>query len=68
MDADHIDKAINLILIAPMIVGIASALAAMTPTPKDDKFLGKLRKALDVVALNVRHARNAEAGPKLRDK
>lgn len=66
MDADSIDKVINILLIAPMVVGVASALAALTPTPKDDTFLAKLRKALDVVALNVRHAKNA--APQVRDK
>tara|TARA_B100000287_G_C20141933_1_gene586557 strand:+ start:371 stop:565 length:195 start_codon:yes stop_codon:yes gene_type:complete len=34
------------------IVGSASVLAKLTPTPKDDAVLAKVKKALDKVALN----------------
>lgn len=64
--SESIDKAIDIILIAPYVIAAASAIAALTPTPKDDKFLGKLRKVVDVLALNVKHARNEHAG--IRDK
>jgi hypothetical protein len=41
------------------IVTAASAVAAATPTPKDDKFLGKIYRVIDVLALNVGHAKDA---------
>ncbi len=34
------------------MVGAASVLAKMTPTPKDDAVLAKAKKALDKLALN----------------
>jgi hypothetical protein len=39
------------------IVTGASALAALTPTPKDDTFLGKAYKIIDWLALNVGKAK-----------
>lgn len=41
---------------AIQVVGVASALAAYTPTLKDDHFLAPLRKWLNVIALNVKNA------------
>lgn len=38
------------------VVGAASAITALTPAPGDDRFLGKLRRALEIVALNIGHA------------
>lgn len=43
------------------IVGAASAVAAATPTPKDDNLVGKLYRVLDCLALNIGHAKE-EAG------
>ena len=40
------------------IVTGASALAALTPTPKDDSFLGKIYKIIDWLALNIGHAKD----------
>lgn len=40
------------------IVTGASALAALTPTPKDDTFLGKAYKLIDFLALNVGKAKD----------
>jgi len=40
------------------IVAGASALAALTPTPKDDSFIGKLYKVIDFLALNVGKAKD----------
>jgi|GEM_PF-5902782 len=34
------------------MVGAASVLAKLTPTPKDDELLAKAKKALDKLALN----------------
>ncbi len=43
------------------VVTGASALSAMTPTQKDDKFLGKAKRVLDIFALNVANAKTAAA-------
>ncbi len=40
------------------IVTGASALAALTPTPKDDSLFGKLYKVVDFLALNVGKAKD----------
>ena len=45
-------------LIISAIVFIASAIAAITPTPKDDKLIGKLYKIIDVCALNIGSAKD----------
>ncbi len=39
------------------IIAAASAVCALTPTPKDDAFFQKVRSFLDVLALNVGQAR-----------
>ena len=36
-----------------MIVTVASLVAASTPTPKDDVWIGKLYKFIDLLAINV---------------
>ena len=45
-------------LIISVLVTIASAIAAITPTPKDDKWIGKLYKIIDVCALNIGKAKD----------
>ena len=47
-----------LIAISGIVAG-ASALAALTPTSKDDSILAKIKKVLDVFALNVGNAKTA---------
>lgn len=42
------------------IVTGAAALAALTPTPKDDTILAYIRKVVDWLALNVANAKNAK--------
>jgi hypothetical protein len=49
---------IMIALIISVIVTVASAIAAVTPTPKDDKWIGKLYKIIDVFALNIGKAKN----------
>jgi len=39
------------------IVTVASIIAASTPTPKDDKWIGKLYKFIDMLALNIGKAK-----------
>jgi len=38
-------------------VALASAVAAMTPTPTDDVWVAKAYKLLDVIALNIGKAK-----------
>jgi len=45
------------ISIVTMIVTISSLIAASTPTPKDDVWIGKLYKLIDVLALNIGKAK-----------
>lgn len=40
------------------VVTAASAIAALTPTPKDDTFIGKIYKLIDFLALNVNKAKD----------
>lgn len=39
------------------IIAAASAIAALTPTPKDDAILSKIRGLIDLLALNVLNAK-----------
>ena len=50
---------LNEILVAiTSVVTAASAICALTPTPKDDSVVSKIRQFLDVLALNVGKAKN----------
>ena len=40
------------------IIAAASAIAALTPTPKDDTIVGKVYKLVDWLALNVFKAKD----------
>ena len=42
------------------IVSAASAITALTPTPKDDNFVAGIVKVLDLLALNVGHRKRAD--------
>lgn len=41
-------------------IAAAAAFAALTPSPKDDGIVAKLRKAVDFVAGNFGHAKNGK--------
>lgn len=43
--------------IATTLVALASAICAVTPTPKDDAVIGKIYKVLEMFALNVGKAK-----------
>ena len=43
--------------IITLIVTVASLIAASTPTPKDDVWIGKLYKLVDALALNIGKAK-----------
>lgn len=45
-----------------LIVTIASLIAASTPTPKDDEWMGKLYKFVDMLALNIGKAKDKANG------
>lgn len=40
------------------VVAVASIVAASTPTPKDDVWIGKLYKFIDLLALNIGFAKD----------
>lgn len=42
----------NLVSTVTIIVTVASIIAAVTPTPKDDVWIGKLYKLIDLCACN----------------
>jgi len=45
-----------------LIVTIASLIAASTPTPKDDEWIGKVYKFIDILALNIGKAKDKGNG------
>ena len=47
-----LDELIGYVNIATAVVSVASVVASMTDTPKDDEIIGKLYKVLNVLALN----------------
>ena len=47
----------ELVAIFTGAVTVASAVAALTPTPKDDNIVGKAYKIIDWLALNVGKAK-----------
>ena len=51
--------------VALQIIGAAAAVAALTPTPKDDKIisqiLGIVKKVADILGMNVGNAKNDKA-------
>tara|TARA_R110002020_G_scaffold214765_1_gene421900 strand:+ start:188 stop:343 length:156 start_codon:yes stop_codon:yes gene_type:complete len=48
---------VDLIMWVTTIVTVASIIAASTPTPKDDAWIGKLYKFVDLLALNIGKAK-----------
>ncbi len=53
---------VDLVGYITMIVTIASIIAASTPTPKDDEWMGKLYKLIDMLALNIGKAKEKANG------
>lgn len=47
----------DLAAIAPMVVTVCSLIAAVTPTPKDDQWISKLYRFIDIMALNIGKAK-----------
>ena len=50
----------DLVEIAGLVVAAAAAIAALTPTPKDEGVIKVLRKIVDALALNVGKAKNRD--------
>lgn len=46
--------------VASLVVAAAAAIAALTPTPKDDGVIKTIRKVVDALALNVGKAKNRD--------
>jgi hypothetical protein len=51
---DHLNKYIE---VALAIHAAASAIVALTPTPKDDQIIGKLYKIIETLALVIGRAK-----------
>ncbi len=51
---------LNILMWITAIISIASVIAAITPTPKDDVWFSKLYKIIDRCALNVNKAKDKE--------
>ena len=47
----------NMIALIMAIISVSSILAAVTPTPKDDIWIGKLYKIIDLCAFNFGKAK-----------
>jgi hypothetical protein len=51
------ENSAQLIAAATAVVAAASAICALTPTPSDDKFIGKVYKLIEWVAFNFGKAK-----------
>tara|TARA_R100001510_G_C7521976_1_gene117083 strand:+ start:271 stop:468 length:198 start_codon:yes stop_codon:yes gene_type:complete len=60
------DIIMNLVQWITTIVTVASIVAASTPTPKDDEWIGKLYKLIDLLAVNIGKAK--EKAPVVESK
>jgi len=60
------DIIMNLVQWITTIVTVASIVAASTPTPKDDEWIGKLYKFIDLLAVNIGKAK--EQAPVVESK
>lgn len=59
-----LNAVVNWLLADPVHASVAaSAIAAVTPTPSPNSPWGKLYKVLDVLALNVLHAKDTGVPP-----
>ena len=52
-----LDLMLKIIQILPWVISGASLICALTPTPKDDIWLGKVYKLIDWCAINVGKAK-----------
>tara|TARA_R110002020_G_scaffold114283_2_gene262880 strand:- start:426 stop:611 length:186 start_codon:yes stop_codon:yes gene_type:complete len=52
------DLITDIIGLVTLIVTVSSIVAAITPTPKDDEWIGKLYKLIDALAFNIGKAKD----------
>lgn len=43
--------------IATAVISVASVIAAVTPTPKDDVWMAKMYRFIDILAINIGKAK-----------
>jgi len=43
--------------IATAVISVASIIAALTPTPKDDVWMAKVYRFIDILAINIGRAK-----------
>jgi len=43
--------------IATAVISVASVIVALTPTPKDDEWMAKLYRFIDILAINIGKAK-----------
>ncbi len=53
------DTAEAITMAVPSVIGCASALAAFLPAPEGQGFAAKAHKAINAIAFNFKHAKNA---------
>lgn len=51
------DTFITVVNIVTGVIAVASLIASLTPSAKDDVVLGKIKKIVDLLALNVGNAK-----------
>ena len=51
------DILVNMVTWVTLIVTVSSLIAATTSTPKDDIWIGKLYKVIDMLAMNIGKAK-----------
>tara|TARA_R100000935_G_C2747600_1_gene128423 strand:+ start:262 stop:420 length:159 start_codon:yes stop_codon:yes gene_type:complete len=49
---------VEIVMWVTAIVTCSSIIAAVTPTPKDDVWIGKLYKFIDILAVNILKAKD----------
>jgi len=55
------DMIMSIVTWVTAIVTISSIIAASTPTPKDDVWIGKLYKVIDLLAMNIGKAKEVSS-------
>lgn len=56
-DFDLIGLLLAIWSVITSVVTLASIIAALTPTPKDDVIVAKIRRIVGLLALNIGHAK-----------
>tara|TARA_R110000824_G_C14791439_1_gene633338 strand:+ start:366 stop:533 length:168 start_codon:yes stop_codon:yes gene_type:complete len=52
-----LDLTLQIIQLAPWVISGASLIAALTPTPADDAWIGKIYRLVDWCAINIGKAK-----------